>query len=782
MNYDERNEKSYVSSIRDLLSTAFRQKRKILVFFWAVTLTVAVTTFLSDRIYESQADLLMRAGREGVALDPSISSQNAGLIDINLESQLNSAISVIKSRELAETVVRVIGLERFLATPPKPEYGPGFNLRAMATDGRYAIKDYARKLVAYIFPPEPMNPDNPALKDTITRQVMKNLSAEPLQRSNVITLSYSASDPQLAQDVLAAFLQLYMEKHIRVNQSPGTGKFFDQQAEKLLVDMRQTETELRDYKIKTGIANVDEQRNILMHRFGSLQSQLEDNASSLAASLAKRKELKSRLDVLPESVVNSVTTGSAGTALAEMQRKLYELRLKEQELLSTYTEQNVAVKEIRRQIREAEEMLKKSDDVKQVTKGVNETHQKILYDYLNEEGVIVSRKSQGTVLEEQLDKTQEQIKKLNEHEFEIMRLQRRLELQEATYRKYVENLEQSRIDQALKIEKITNISVIQPATLPIRPAKPKTVINIVLGMLLGLIGGVGIAFVLEYFDQTFKNPDDLEHKIDLSVLACIPHSGSRTPQSILEGRQWPLALTEALSNNPDFSPRAMLEAGEGLKSLPGDTAPENEDGETTTAAPPRNPQGKIGRVVAVTSCYRGEGVSSVASNLALNLAQQTSSRVLLVDGNQEHPTVHKFFRFDQAPGLTELLAGNDTTLETVIHRVKEAPNLDILCAGSTDSNLLRYFNTSDFQNLLADLKRAYRVIIFDTPAVSETTRAIRIASLVDGVILVVEAEKVRSVVVDKVKRILQKSGAHLFGAILNKRRFHIPDWLYSRLL
>jgi capsular polysaccharide biosynthesis protein len=104
----------------------------------------------------------------------------------------------------------------------------------------------------------------------------------------------------------------------------------------------------------------------------------------------------------------------------------------------------------------------------------------------------------------------------------LLQVQREVGIQEASYKKYSDKLDQTRIDHALEMVKISNISVVQPATYPIKPVRPKKMFNIALGLILGIFGGLGLAFISEYMDHTFKKPEDITQILDLPILATIP--------------------------------------------------------------------------------------------------------------------------------------------------------------------------------------------------------------------------------------------------------------------
>jgi uncharacterized protein involved in exopolysaccharide biosynthesis len=207
-----------------------------------------------------------------------------------------------------------------------------------------------------------------------------------------------------------------------------------------------------------------------------------------------------------------------------MRTKLYELRLKEQELLTKYTETGIPVQEIRRQIAEAQRLLDKEDSTRtEVTTGVNATYEELNRALILEMATFSSLVAKLRVLNNQSKEARGETGNLIDTEMQMSSLQRELTLLDTKYRKYSENLEQARIEQALEMNKISNISVIQPATAPLDPVRPKKAVNLMLGLIFGVLGGIGLAFVSHVHGHSLKTPEDIEKKLGLRLLASIPY-------------------------------------------------------------------------------------------------------------------------------------------------------------------------------------------------------------------------------------------------------------------
>ncbi len=194
----------------------------------------------------------------------------------------------------------------------------------------------------------------------------------------------------------------------------------------------------------------------------------------------------------------SESTRYPESSLDGMRKQLYELKFKEQELLSVYKAESVPVTEIRRQIKEAESLLKRA-----------------------QEGTIEALSAKSDALGQQLARTNHELIKLNDAEVRLAQLERQKKLLEEKYIKYSDSLEQTRIDEALNIEKISNIRVAQAPLMPIAPIRPNTGLNLVMGLFLGLFGGLGLAFFLEYIDESLQKPEQIEETLELPVLGSI---------------------------------------------------------------------------------------------------------------------------------------------------------------------------------------------------------------------------------------------------------------------
>ena len=186
------------------------------------------------------------------------------------------------------------------------------------------------------------------------------------------------------------------------------------------------------------------------------------------------------------------------------------------------------------------------------------------------------------------------------------------------------------------------------------------------------------------------------------------------------------------------------------------------------------------RSIAITSCYSGEGVTSVAANLAMTAASSAVGKVLLVDANLIRPNVGRFLGLPAAAGLTE------TVLGTV--RLKDAiqdsgiENLAVLLAGSVDGGPSHVFDAAGgLAELVGTATSGFDLVVFDTPATEQNCSALELYRLVDAVVLVLEAERAPWQVAERAKNRLTQAGVNLAGVVMNKKRHYLPNWLYDSL-
>jgi polysaccharide biosynthesis protein PslE len=509
-------EGSAPASLDGTLQVLFRYKRLMICFFLVVAAAGVALYLLTPPSYRSQAELLMRLGRENVTVDPTATVGQAAVVAVpqSRENEINSAIEILKGRALAERIVAAVG-------PP-------------VILGRTSLTDDAS-----LRPSSSSSPTEVDDKDfmrAVTR-FSKSLDVEPVRKSDVIAIRYSSPDPKLCQVIVSRLIDFYLDSHLSLNRAPGADKFLKEQTTRLLGQLARTEADLRDLKNKTGVAFPDGERQIRATRIGRIEDELLQVSASAAATETEIRLLRERLAALPKTQVTAQVKNPADV----LQGQLYALQLKEREMLTRYPEQHPEMRLLRQQIEAAKTALAKEGGSRdQITTGPSRTYEETHIALLRQEPVLGALRARVETLRTQLREEQAKLKTFNEDSLRVRKLERDYDLQELEYRKYAENLEQAQIDHALQLQRITNVSVIQPATYDPNPVGFRRLLLLGLCLVLAVGGSLALPFLLDRLDRSVKRSQDLEHRLGLAVLTSVPHlDGACSPLPFSAGNGRP---------------------------------------------------------------------------------------------------------------------------------------------------------------------------------------------------------------------------------------------------
>jgi len=185
------------------------------------------------------------------------------------------------------------------------------------------------------------------------------------------------------------------------------------------------------------------------------------------------------------------------------------------------------------------------------------------------------------------------------------------------------------------------------------------------------------------------------------------------------------------------------------------------------------------KTIMITSCHEGEGTSTFAFNFSQALTQRVPGGVLLVDANLNHPAMGKAFQVEGTLGLADVISGT-IPLEAALQET-EIRNLKILTVGNGSLSPFTLFNSQEFKNCLEEFRKGFQFIVFDSAPIIPYPDSLYLSSKVDMILLVIEAEKTRWEVVQEGIQKLENAGSKVFGVVLNKKKYHIPGFIYKWL-
>ena len=502
---NERGSTGRESTVRDFAGVLFRRFWLAAGFAGLVVALALGATLVLKKVWRSDAKMLVRIGRESVSLDPTATTGQVVSLALTRLQEVNSEIEILTSRRLAGRVVDALGPDAVL----EGGAGPLRRLeRLVGLEGAGGDDEAGRRRLR------------------ATESLLERLEVRAVKDSNVISAAYEADDPRRAQLVLDRLLAFFLEEHINAHHTRGSHQFFEREVVALRGELDRTERRLRDLKSASGIVALGSQREALSSRLSEVDRQFDANESARAASAARVAVLEKQFAGQPEMVLAQVNTGMAGSAVDLMRQRLYELQIEEQALLSRYTPESQPVRRIRKQIEDSRTLLEAEEARhKELRREANQVRRDLELRILAERDGLASLEAEGAVLKARREELAAELVKLNDVTMRIEQLERRQGFERTTLESYTAKMEQARIDDQLEAERISNISIVQPATLPEKPVRPKKSVILVLALLLGLSGGIGLAFVTDRLDRSFHSPQDVERVLGVPVLAAVPLSG-----------------------------------------------------------------------------------------------------------------------------------------------------------------------------------------------------------------------------------------------------------------
>ena len=606
--------------------------------------------------------------------------------------------------------------------------------------------------------------------------IKKNLAVEPVRDSRttfkdtrLIDISFRHTNPELAAFVVngigETFTNLNQEK--RSGTSRKTNEFLQTRIGDLQSDIKSDEIKLVDLKQKEGILKTDGETTLVLARLSGLNKDLltaENSRKNAEAQYFSVNDSPESISALAEAESARFITERENQVLSlrnETQKQISALKSNKARLLEEYKESADPITEIDKQIASFEESLKKAiDKNNEDLKDYRQRTAKDLVEVLRIK--YVQAKQQEDKIRVAFDAQYNEAQGQNTGGVLLKLLEQNIE----TNKGFLDNLrkQQSGNDVASQGSD-NNISVAGFAIPPDIPVSPRRLMTVMAALFLSTLFGMGLALFLEYLDDTIRTTEEIESFLQLPALAAIPTIDSAPRRKLL------LVGSSSEYDGEDRQNSELLISSDSRSALAEAYRQLRTSILLSTAGHPP-------KTLLVTSSLPSEGKTTTATNTAISLAQ-TGASVLIIDADMRRPRLHSVFNIENGAGLSTLLSNqfNDNTILNVV-KFDEATKLNLLTSGPIPPNPAELIGSEQMASLLKLLQNRYTHIVIDSPPIASFTDGVLIASMVDGVILVVHSGKSSRQVVRRSRQLLQDVGAKILGVVLNNVNLKAQDNYY----
>ncbi|MFN7931358.1 MAG: Wzz/FepE/Etk N-terminal domain-containing protein [Blastocatellia bacterium] len=438
----------------------------------------ATATYLMKPVYTSSASLLIQKERFDAAVTPE-QIIATGQPDRRLtEEELNSEVEILNSPSLLEEVVRRLELDKEFTGQQRNSVLAKLSKESL--DEKFAAVGQA------------------------VIQLQNNLTAEPGKKSNLIKITYKANDRQQAARVVNTLCEVYQERHIRLRQGDGSQDFFVQQAEAMRQRLNEKEEALKRLSPLPNAQLLNQQIETQMRQLNEFEVAWQNTRTAIAESEARTKSLSEQIAKEPERLQTEERIARR-SAPDTVRAQLFALEMRRAELLNKYQGNHRLIRDLDKDLEKARrmvELVEKAPAESAVTSSLNPLRQRLIDSLTTERSNLASLQEKERSLATIIQQAKGKARELGLRGYEQRRLDRERDLADQAYQLYAKKGEEGRISTALDKEGIINIKVAEPAQMPYRATSPNVPLNLIVGLIGGLILGLAATFTLEYFAPT----------------------------------------------------------------------------------------------------------------------------------------------------------------------------------------------------------------------------------------------------------------------------------------
>jgi len=699
-----------IPSLWDYWPILLRHKWTILSVMLVALLVGAILSFSATPIFEAVGRVVInREGAETAGMKNSDASGNDSGDDYMVA--MDTQTHVLQSDAIAKQVIRKLNLDSNPAFAGKGAPPAASAADASSIDSRFI---------------------EPHLEAALVGKFHGALQINSIPRTRLLEIRFSSSDPNLAAKAVNTLIDTYIEQNYktRLDATTRTADWLTQQLSELQLRVEESQEKLVRYQKAHGILGIDEKENIITSKLNELNKEL-------TAAEADRMQ--------KESIYRMAGSGDPELLSSlDPSSPLVKLRGQEEDLHRQLAQASVRFQPTFPKVQELNgELEAVQADIKTEVDRLASKYKKDYFAALEHE----------KLLRASLENQKTDANQLNESAIEYSLLKRDVDSNRQLYEGLLQKLKEAGVMTGLRS---SNVRIVDPASAPTAPSSPNIPRNLLVSLLVGLAGGVSLAFILESRDDAVHSLEQAQMVAGLPSLAIVPLE-ARSNRLLPSGQRPPkraAAIATALHPKSEIA-----EAYRGLR---------------TSILLSRG--GKAAKVLMVTSPLPQEGKTTTSLNLSIVLAQK-GSRVLLIEGDMRRASISQILGLQSETGLSTVLTQN-LDVHTALQPAPDLANLFVLPAGPVALYPSEILASTHMRDLLATLRGEFDHIIIDTPPVLSVTDAVLLSAFADSTLLVIRAGSTSKAALRRARDILAQVDARVLGVVLNAADFTEPDRYY----
>jgi len=537
----------------------------------------------------------------------------------------------------------------------------------------------------------------------IIDKLRKKLNVKPATpKASIVVISFEDNIAKRAQEYVNAIAKAYLQQSIARKTKEASLKlsFIDKQLKEISKNLKVSENKLSRYKKKTNTIDLSKKAEILVQRVTKLEAQLQEISLKRKVIELLYKQVKSGYGI---ENISFIGIGKDGNSVIYMVQQLQNAIIKKKMLLQEYTNAHP-------------EVIKVTSSIIQLKHSI----------FKNIKAMLKIIKKREAFLKKEIAKANRVIETLPEDEKVLTNLKRKFLLNEKIYSYLLEQRSKSSI---VKASTISSNRIIDKATLPDKPIKPKKKLVLILGTIGGFILGIVFAFLKYLINDKIESKEELEKSLELPIIGTIPHTNESVDGIAVSKME-----------------KSII--AEGFRTV-----------RTNLQFMVRDEK----KIISVTSTISGEGKTFVSVNLA-TIISMTGQKTIILNLDMRKPTLHKKFKLKNLKGMSTFLSGKSLLYEVV--QKTQYENLDVITSGPIPPNPSELVNNKAFGDLIGRLKEVYDVIVIDTPPIGLVSDARVVMDFSDINIYIFREGYSRKKFIDSANK-LKEDGIKGLGVIYN---------------